>query len=120
MKRKFPMLFSGIISLIMVFSACEKVVFPPPDNSFPDNISYSNTIQPIWDSKCVSCHGGSKAPDLRPNDSHGALTGGGYINTSDPAESDLMLKLYGSHDSRATQSEKTLILGWITQGAKDN
>ena len=120
MKKILPIFFGGIIAIIIVLSACEKVVFQPPDIPVPDSISYSLEIQPIWDDKCVSCHGGQRDPDLSPGVSHAALMDGGYINTSDPAASNLMTKLYGSHNSRATLSEKVLIQEWITKGAKDN
>lgn len=119
MKRIIPVFFGGIIATILLFSACEKVVFPPAGD-VPDNISYSTDIQPIWDSKCVSCHGGKQSPDLRPDVSYGELIGGGYINTDDPASSVLMQQLFGSHKSRASETEKLWIQGWISQGAKNN
>jgi len=31
-----------------------------------------------------------------------------------------MKKLYGTHDGRATETEKQLTLLWIEDGAKDN
>ena len=119
MKRIILIFLAGIIASILLFSACEKVVFPPPGD-VPDNLSYSTDIQPIWDKNCVSCHGGQRAPDLRPDNSYTALMGGGYIDTGDPEASGLMTTLDGSHDARATETEKQLILGWITQGAKNN
>ena len=120
MKRIIPIILTGIIIMIMVFSACEKVVYPPVEIIIPDSVSYSLDIQPIWDSKCVNCHGGARDPDLSPGVSHDALVSGGFINTDDPASSELMQKLYGTHDSRATEANKQLILQWITEGAKDN
>jgi hypothetical protein len=120
MKRLIYLLFAGIIAGILLFGSCEKVVYPPFEIEPPDSVSYSLDIQPIWDSKCVNCHNGQRDPDLRPEESYNALIDGGQINTSDPAESDLMKKLYGTHDSRATEGEKQLILLWIEEGAKNN
>ena len=120
MKRVIPIIFGGICALLLVFSACEKVVYPPPDIELPDTVSYSLDIQAIWDNKCLDCHGGQRTPDLRPDVSYNELISRGYINTDDPASSELMTKLYGSHDSRASEPEKQLILAWITEGARDN
>ena len=108
----------GILAAILVISACEKVVYPPPE--IPDQVSYSADIQPIWDNKCVNCHAGSRPPDLRPENSYASLINGGYVDTDNPEESELMKTLYGTHDSRATEAEKQLILVWIEEGAKNN
>jgi len=120
MKKIFPILYGGILILIIAFSACEKVVYEPPEIILPDTVSYSLVVQPIFDDKCVSCHGGSRNPDLRPENSHDALISGGYVNTDDPASSVLMQKLYGSHNSRASEQEKQLIQKWIEEGARNN
>ena len=119
MKQIFQVLLGGMIIMTMLFSACEKVVFPPPE--IPDSVSYSLNIQPIWDAKCVSCHNETPpVPDLNPDVSYDELWDGGYIDTADAANSELMKTLYGTHDSRATESEKQTILLWMSDGAKDN
>jgi hypothetical protein len=121
MKRLIYLLFAGILAGVLLFGSCEKVVYPPFEIEPPeDSVSYSLDLQPIWDSKCVSCHNGQRDPDLRPEQSYDELITGGYINTNEPSESELMKKLYGSHDSRATEAEKQLILFWIDDGAKNN
>jgi hypothetical protein len=49
-------------------------------------IDYRYDIQPIWDAKCISCHGGSQAPDLRGTEtthfsaSYQNLIDGGYVS----------------------------------------
>ena len=118
MKRLIYILFAAAVTGILLFDSCEKVVYPVPE--LPDTVSYSLNIQPIWDNKCVSCHDGGRDPDLRPENSYVSLTDGGYIDTDNPEESDLMKKLYGTHDARATETEKQLTLLWIKEGAKDN
>ena len=118
MKKIFYLLFAAVLTGILLFDSCEKVVYPIPE--LPDTVSYSLNIQPIWDNKCVSCHAGSRDPDLRPENSYVSLTDGGYIDTDNPEESDLMKKLYGTNDARATETEKQLTLLWIKEGAKDN
>ena len=118
MKRLFYVLFAAVLTGILLFGSCEKVVYPIPE--LPDTVSYSLDIQPIWDNKCVNCHSGSRDPDLRPDNSYASLINGGYVDTDNPEESVLMKKLYGSHDARATETEKQLILLWIEEGAINN
>ncbi|MCK5464031.1 MAG: hypothetical protein KAI95_13485 [Bacteroidales bacterium] len=122
MKSLLYLLFAGMLTGILLFGSCEKVVYPPPPEiELPDTVSYSLDIQPIWDNQCVNCHDGGRDPDLRPDNSYASLMGGGYINTDEPEESELMKKLDSSpHDSRATEAEKQLILAWIDEGAKNN
>ena len=116
--KKLKFILQGILLVIVVISACEKVVYPPPE--VPDQVSYAADIQPIWAGKCVNCHNGSRDPDLRPENSYASLINGGYVNTTNPEDSELMQTLYGTHDSRATEADKQLILFWINEGAKDN
>ena len=118
MKRLFYLLFAAVLTGLLLFGSCEKVVYPIPE--LPDTVSYSLDIQPIWDNKCVSCHSGSRDPDLRPDNSYASLIDGGYVDTDNPEDSELIKKLYGSHDARATETEKQVILLWIEEGAKNN
>jgi hypothetical protein len=117
MKRS-NLLSAGMLSAILLIAACEKVVYPPPE--IPDQVSYSQDIQPIWDNNCINCHRGSRDPDLRKENSYASLVDGRYVNTDNPGDSELMKTLYGSHDSRASEAEKQQILVWIGEGAKDN
>ena len=117
MKNLFYFLITGMFAVALFLGSCEKVVYPPIE--VPDTVSYSLDIQPIWDSKCTDCHGIN--PDLSPDVSYNNLINGGYINTEDPPESELMKKLYsGSHDARALEEEKLLILKWIELVAENN
>ena len=120
MKKLFYFLFTGMFAAILFFGSCEKVVYP--EIEVADTVSYSVDIQPIWDVKCVECHdGGFPPPDFRPEYSYESLIDGEYIDTLNPANSPLMIKLYTSpHDARATELEKQTILVWIEQGALDN
>lgn len=108
-----------LIVIIVLIGSCEKVTLEP-DTDVPDNISYSQDIQLIFDANCTKCHNSSRSPDLRPDHSYDALTKGGYVDTAEPEKSLLHTTLSGSHSSRASATEKQLILGWIQQGAKNN
>lgn len=120
MKKLFYLIFATVLTGVLLFDSCEKVVYPTVEIELPDSVSYSLDIQPIWDNKCVKCHEGNRDPDLRPENSYVSLISGGYVNIVEPEESELMKKLYGSHDSRATETDKQLTLLWIEEGAKNN
>lgn len=92
-----------------------------PDDPNAMQISFANDIQPIFDSKCVTCHFTGKTPDLTEGNSYASLTSGGMINTADPEAS----KLYTQPTEVAghqqyNDTEALLVLGWIKQGAKNN
>ena len=121
MKRLMPIIIIATFALIMVFSSCEKVVYPPVEIILPDTVSLSLDIQPIFDSKCVTCHDGSPSPDLREGYSHDALWSGGLVDTANAENSKIIKKLHSSsHSGRANEEQIQLIQEWIAEGAKDN
>ena len=84
-------------------------------------ISYSQQVQTVFDSKCIGCHNGSQAPDLQSGLSYDNLMNGGYITVEAPASSLLYTKLNGgSMDGFASSNDKSTILKWIEQGANNN
>jgi hypothetical protein len=103
---------------IVLLAACEKVAFEPviiPE----DDLSFAIDIQPIMDSKCVSCHPPSKGLDLTVTSAYDELVPA-YVTIADsanPEKSSLYRKLTGtSHESRTSEYEKQIILKWISQG----
>lgn len=125
--RKFkilPTIF--VITILVALFSCEKVYLTEPPAVILDTTivySYADTIQPIFNKNCISCHGGGIPPDLTAVNSYDALINGGYVET-DVAKADQSLiytkLLTGSHDGRANNTEEALILVWIRQGAKNN
>ncbi|HLN21573.1 MAG TPA: hypothetical protein VK213_10820 [Bacteroidales bacterium] len=109
-----------IIAATAVLSSCEKYKFSPPEVDPNAPWSLSTDIQPIFNAKCISCHGGSQQPDLREGRSFESLTKRGYVTK--PAESSKLFTTLssGSHESRTTAVEKLKIRYWIEQGAKNN
>lgn len=101
-------------------SSCEKNSYPVPSVDPTTKLFFQTDIQPIFTSNCITCHGGTKSPDLREGKSFLALTKGGYV--SNPGESSkLYLKMTGdSHSPKSTSSDKLKVLYWITQGALNN
>ncbi len=108
-------------SMIVILTACTKYEIPKPDcpENLPTNVSYAGDVQPIFDSRCLMCHGGSQSPDLSPGWSYDELTQGGYIDTDFPCSSLLYIKLSEGHNT-PPEEELLTILGWITEGAQDN
>ena len=117
-------LFWVIIMLAMIYlSSCEKYSYEvkPPEIS-ADTVFFKAEIQPIFDTKCVSCHKASLSPDLRPDKSYKAIIDGGYVNVDLPAEESKLFKILDvpSHTSFTTLDERNKILSWIFQGTMDN
>lgn len=108
-------------SLILLLSGCSKYEIPVPEcPEGSSGISFSADIQPIFDAKCVVCHGGATAPDLSDGWSYEELIDGEYVDTEFPCSSILYEVFSGTHDGRATDEEVLDILGWIQEGAENN
>lgn len=106
---------------LVLLAACEKVVFEPiviPE----EDLSFAIDIQPIMDSKCVSCHPPTKGLDLTATFAYEELVPA-YVTVADsanPEESSLYSKLIGtSHAPRTSEYEKQIILEWISQGVPE-
>lgn len=112
-------LFSILISGFCLYS-CEKYTYEPPSVN-PDKVySFKDDILPIF-TGCTGCHPALSKPDLSQENAYSSLTEGGYVNTDNPAESKIIKKLGSGHDGLdSTSPEYIDILGWITQGAKNN
>lgn len=96
----------------------------------PTNVSLKNDVQPIFDRDCnmSGCHVApippGHHPDLTPENAYEALTSGGYINTTAPESSGLYSAVNGggmpAGRAPLSENDKKIILGWITDGAKNN
>lgn len=121
------------LSLILLFTACEEDTFlnePAIDLSKP--VSYATQIQPIWTEDCATsgCHvTGKQTPDLSPGSSYDQLTQLGYVvtdTTTTKAEESLLYKRIIATskpmppDGKLSDTEISLILAWIKQGAQNN
>ncbi len=86
-------------------------------------VSFKTEIEPIFTSaQCISCHGGSLAPDLRANKAYAALTTKSLVKANDPAGSKLVQYINAGHNTSAkiTADQKALITKWINEGALNN
>lgn len=121
-------LFTVGIMAIIGLTACEKYsydppVYVPPDTSQPyDTVYYSTDVAPLFPAyNCTGCHGGAISPDLRESKSYESLTEGGYLDLDSPLESTVVMKIDDTgHGGTWKTKDRTTLLDWIYQGAKDN
>jgi hypothetical protein len=125
MNQKFNRIRQILVVLVLIaavegFSSCEKYSYLPRPVDPDATWHFQVDIQPIFNSNCVTCHGGAQAPDLRDGKSYLALTKGKYLTA--PAESSrLYLQMHSSsHSAKSTGNDKLKVLYWITQGALNN
>jgi hypothetical protein len=89
----------------------------PTDPGYVE-IKYGAQIQPIFNSKCTTCHNASHQLDLREGVSYNELVPD-YVIAGDADGSILYLTVNSGHGG-ASSDDKSLIKGWINQGAKNN
>jgi hypothetical protein len=124
MNQKVKKLRWTMVALVVLiaaagFSSCEKFKVQPIPFDANATWHFQADIQPIFNANCVTCHNGSRSPDLRDGKSFSALSKG-YVNS--PSESSrLYLKITSAdHLPRTSDTQKLLILNWIKQGALNN
>ena len=114
-------LYLAIMLLFTVgIHSCEKYVFGP--STFQE-VSLSEDIQPVFNAKCTSCHSASgslkKKPFLSSDVVYNELVNGGFVDTDNPEESKIYLKLQEGHQN-AIPDDAEMVKVWIEEGAKDN
>jgi hypothetical protein len=124
MNQKPMKLTKNLVAVILlvtaaIFTSCEKVKELPIPFDPTAIWHFQSDIQPIFNANCITCHNGSRSPDLRSGKSYSALNKGYLIP---PAEtSRIYVKITSSdHLSRTTDIQKAKILYWIKQGALNN
>jgi hypothetical protein len=119
-------IFFAIILVSLLFTGCkydfilpEEV--PPVDPNVP--VLFAAEVAPIFTTNtCTQCHKpGSQSPDLTQSKVYSELVPK-YVNTSSPETSIILVHPGSANHSQAkfTQSQLSVILAWITQGAKNN
>jgi hypothetical protein len=107
------------VAVICSIQSCEQYEITYPEDEV-GYVSYSASIQPIFNSDCTLCHSGSQSPNLSEGASYASLSNNGYINTDNPEESLLYTTLMGSHSSYTNARNKGMILEWIEAGAPND
>ena len=105
---------------MVFFSSCEEYKIIQEEIDPGETVLFQTQIQPIFNANCITCHKGSRNPDLRDGNSYESLTTGGYVNL--PAADSKLYKqiISSSHTSFTIDPEKQLIYNWIDQGAQNN
>ena len=87
-------------------------------------VNYSMEIQPIFNTNCTGCHGGSGGLFLT---SYNDLMGNNVVNPGNSAESQLIKKLKGTAGTQMPKNQNPLddatidlIETWIDEGAENN
>ncbi len=115
---------------VLLFSGCykDKTVILETGDEITRPISFVSDIIPILNSSCngSGCHNsGGKSPDLTISNAFNSLSGGGYINISEPNNSSLYLWMTGKKGtpmplSGSNKDYNALVLAWLKQGAQNN
>ncbi|HET9913679.1 MAG TPA: c-type cytochrome domain-containing protein [Anaerolineales bacterium] len=91
-------------------------------------VSFTNDILPIFESRCVNCHGGEKTQEGLDLKTHAALMAGsdnGSVVTAGDATNSLLVELVVSQKMpkrgpKLTPPQVQLLTDWVNQGALDN
>jgi hypothetical protein len=123
MRKKIIIALSLIFLGSLFFYSCTYDTLVP-ENINPDQpVKYSTDIQPIFTQKCISCHTGTPAPDLREGTSYASLMSGNYVNKAAPNQSVIYTETApngGMYKYSNNNTDSQLILLWIQQGANNN
>ena len=112
-----------------LFTACyyDQVLVVEDEPTEVGQVSFSKDILPIFNQSCnlSGCHNGAVKPNLLPANAFSAQTSGNYINTSDPAGSELYQWMKGNRSlpmplNGAKADYNAKVLAWIKQGAQNN
>ncbi len=126
MKKRIQFLI--VILAILGMTGCRYNWILPEEDVDPnpggEPISYATQVQPIFDSKCISCHKtGGTAPDLTTGKSYNQVVPG-HVNQSAPAESGIYYFPAPTSTvhtwKKYSSSEAKIVLTWIEEGAKNN
>lgn len=113
----------AIVGLFLYTACTSDVIESPKPPDVTDTISFSGEIQPIFTERCISCHrAGGTPPNLTEGSSYASLMNEGSIDTINPAQSELYLRITpggNSHPYKNSTYAETF-LAWITQGAPNN
>ena len=109
-------------ALLLGLVSCEYQTIEPNPVIIPETpVDYATEIAPIFVSvNCISCHTGNGLFSLAADKSYGSIVANNLVDTANPANSKLMVKINGGHNTAVnmTAAQKALILKWIEQGAK--
>jgi mono/diheme cytochrome c family protein len=91
-------------------------------------VSFSTDILPIFESRCIGCHGGERTQEGLDLKTHASLIAGsnnGLVVTPGDAANSLLVELVATQKMpkrgpKLTPPQVQLINDWVNQGAQDN
>jgi mono/diheme cytochrome c family protein len=91
-------------------------------------VSFSTDILPIFESRCIGCHGGERTQEGLDLKTHASLMAGssnGFVVTAGDAANSLLVELVADQKMpkrgpKLTPPQVQLITDWVNQGAADN
>jgi len=91
-------------------------------------VSFANDILPIFESRCVNCHGGERTQEELDLKTHASLMAGssnGPVVAPGDAENSLLVELVATQKMpkrgpKLTPPQVQLITDWVNQGALDS
>lgn len=91
-------------------------------------VSFANDILPIFESRCINCHGGERTQEGLDLKTHASLMAGssnGSVVTPGDAANSLLVELVVTQKMpkrgpKLTPAQVQLITDWVNQGALDN
>ena len=116
----------------MFFLSCTDMGSEPASNPMPEQVSYTDDVQPIFNSSCAGsqCHIGGTANGLSLVSYASLMQGGNSgpaVIPGEPDNSIIVQRLEGTIQPQMPfqrpplpQSQIQLIRDWIAQGAHDN
>jgi hypothetical protein len=120
MKLRLSLAVVIILVAAAGFTSCEKFDVKPIPFDATATWHFQADVQPIFNANCITCHNGSRSPDLRAGKSFSALSKG-YITP--PAETSRLyvhISSNSEHIPRTSDTQKLIILNWLKQGALNN
>lgn len=91
-------------------------------------VSFSADVLPIFESRCIGCHGGERTQEGLDLKTHASLMAGssnGFVVTPGDAADSLLVELVAAQKMpkrgpKLTPPQVELITNWVNQGAQDN
>ena|ERR1035437_4187482 len=121
------LLLSSIIAMLLILSSCkyQLIEYEKPivdttgsANGGSGGLSFSKSIVPILNTKCIGCHNDNNILNMTL-DPYTNFTKLHVYDVSNPKNSLIYTRLDGGHGG-ASHAEEGKILEWITEGAKNN
>lgn len=120
-------MIASLLSVGFFLSGCYYDEVLEGDGIFPQNVSFSSDVMPIFDLNCNTngCHdaGPTHAPSLTRENAFNALIQGNFISTTIPTQSILYQEVAEGNmppSGSLVSKDINIILAWINEGAKNN